>query len=86
MQEGFQGHPLGIVLISSKEKCGVCGAHLLVREDRPSFPVIYSNDMGTLSGTCFHKYCSKHWKGCSFSQHYGYHQKGNDSENMMTIA
>ena len=29
-QEGFEGHPLGIVLISSKQCCGMCGGHLLV--------------------------------------------------------
>ena len=46
-QDGFEGHPLGIVLISSKQCCGMCGGHLLVREDRPSFPTIYSEEMGT---------------------------------------
>lgn len=80
LHEGFQGHSLGIVLISSKEKCGACGECLLVREDRPSFPVIYCNEMGTINGTHFRKYCSKHWKGCSFTQHYGFHQNGNDPE------
>lgn len=77
---GFGGHPLGIVLISDKEACGICGEHLLVREDRPSYPVIYSGEMGTINGTHFRKYCSKHWNGCSFTQHYGYHQNGNESE------
>ena len=67
--EGFQGHPLGFVLISAREDCGICGGHLLVREDRPSFPIIYSNELGTVSGTHFRKYCSNNWKGCSFSQH-----------------
>ena len=79
-QDGFQGHPLGIVLIPAKEFCGVCGEHMLVRDDRPSFPVIYTNMMGTVNGTHFRKYCSKHWKGCSFTQHYGFHQNGGDSE------
>jgi hypothetical protein len=78
--EGFQGHPLGYVLISAREYCGVCREHLLVREDRPSFPIIYSNELGTFSGTHFRKYCSNNWKGCSFSQHYGFHQNGSDSD------
>ena len=79
-QEGFDGHQLGVVLISPKQSCGLCGERLLVREDRPSYPVLYSDEIGTVTGTHFRKYCSKHWKGCSFTQHYGFHQTGNDSE------
>ena len=56
--EGFNGHPLGPVLISPKERCAVCKEHLLVREDRPSYPIIYSDEMGTVNGTHFRKYCS----------------------------
>lgn len=78
-QEGFGGHPLGIVLISLKKCCGMCGGHLLVREDRASFPTIYSEEMGTVSGTHFPKFCSNHWKGCSFTQHYGYHYSSTES-------
>lgn len=86
-QDGFEGHPLGIVLISSKQCCGICGGHLLVREDRPSFPTIYSEEMGTVSGTHFRKFCSNHWKGCSFTQHYGYIIKAlNQPSYMMMIA
>ena len=77
--EGFNGHPLGLVLISSKKICDICGKHLLLREDRPSFPIVYTDD-GTISGTHFRKYCSNHWQGCSFTQHYGFHQRGNTSE------
>lgn len=79
-QNGFKDHPLGLILISNKDSCGVCGARLLLREDRPSFPVVYSEELGTVCGTHFRKYCSKHWKGCSFTQHYGFHQIGNDRE------
>lgn len=78
-QDGFDGHPLGIVLLSSKESCEMCGGHLLVREDRPSFPTVYSEELGTVSGTHFRKHCSNHWKGCSFTQHYGYHQNCSES-------
>lgn len=39
--EGFQGHSLGIVLLSANSTCWLCGGSLLVRADRPSFPMIY---------------------------------------------
>ena len=79
-EEGFQGKSLGIVLISDNNKCKLCGGDLLVRADRPSFPIVYSDDVGTASGTHFRKYCQNNWKGCSFTQFYGFHTKGNDSE------
>ena len=41
-----EGKSLGIVLISSNNKCKLCGGDLLVRADRPNFSVIYSNDVG----------------------------------------
>lgn len=78
--DGFQGKPLGIVLISANNNCRLCGGNLLVRADRPSFPVVYSNDLGTVCGTHFRKYCQNNWKGCTFTQHYGFHTKGNESE------
>ena len=78
--EGFQGHQLGIVLISANNVCKVCGGKLLVRADRPSFPIIYSNDLGTVEGTHFRKYCQNNWKGFSFTQHYGFHSNGSDVE------
>lgn len=80
--EGFQGKSLGVVLISSNNKCRYCGGNLLVRADRPSFPVVYSDDFGTVSGTHFRKYCQNNWKGCQFSQHYGFHTNGNESESV----
>ena len=45
---------------------------LLVRADRPSFPVAYTEDMGTIPGTHFRKYCENQSKGCHFTQHYGF--------------
>ena len=76
---GFQGHPIGIVLISPNTKCRICGGNLLVRQDRPSFPVLYSDDTGTVSGTHFRKYCSNSSKDCSFVQHYGCYTIGDPS-------
>ena len=31
--DGYQGHPIGIVLISTKGSCETCGGRLLVRAD-----------------------------------------------------
>jgi len=76
---GFQGHPIGIVLISSNKSCKLCGGNLLIRHDRPSFPVVYSEDLGSIAGTHFRKYCSNSTKGCSFVQHYGCYTIGNVS-------
>ena len=78
--EGFQGRSLGIILLSTNGKCKLCEGDLLVRSDRPSFPVVYTNDYGTVHGTHFRKYCQNNWKGCSFAQHYGYHTIGNETE------
>jgi len=76
---GYNGNPLGIILISKNKICQACGGKLLVRGDRPSFPVIYSEDLGTTSGTHFRKYCENQSKGCHFVQHYGFYiQKDND--------
>lgn len=78
--EGFQKQPLGVVLVSDRDKCGVCNGNLLIRADRPSFVVIYSEQLGTINGTHFRKYCQNNCKGCSYNQHYGFHTCGSDSE------
>ena len=70
---GFEGHPLGIILISLNEICKMCSGKLRVKADRPSFPTVYSDELGTVSATHFRKYCSNHALGCSFTQHYGFH-------------
>ena len=77
--KAFQKHQLGIVLISSNSTCINCGGNLLVRSDRPSFPYLYSDDLGTITCTHFRKYCQNASKGCSFTQHYGFHMDGDDS-------
>jgi len=75
---GYNGKPLGIVLISKNKKCLKCGGKLLVRGDRPSFPVVYNDDLGTVSGTHFRKYCENQSKGCHFVQHYGFYTNENN--------
>ena len=71
--EGYHGNPLRILLISSKETCRNCAGKLLVRGDRPSFPTVYNEDIGTILGIHFRKYCENQSKGCHFVQHYGFY-------------
>jgi len=73
VQEGIQGHPLGIVLIPMNCICKLCGGNLLVRADRPTYMTLYTDDIGTVPATLFRKYCSNSPKGCTFTQHYGFH-------------
>ena len=77
--EGFQGHSLGVILISDNTVCKLCGGRLLMRKDRPSFPVIYTDNLGSVNGTHFRKYCQNNVKGCSFTQHYGCYTTGSKS-------
>jgi len=80
---GFDGHLLGIVLISANDTCNMCAGELRVRADRPSFLTIYSDELGTTgSATYFQTHCFNHAKGCSFTQHYGFHMTGNESDIM----
>ena len=72
-------HPIGIVLISSNDKCRLCGHSLQVRNDRASHITIYTEEYGTVVGTHYHKYCQKFRKGCNFRQYYGYSSEGNQS-------
>ena len=72
--EGFDGHPLGIVLVSANTTCNLCKGALQLCSDQPSYPVIY------VSRTHFRKYCQNNWKVCHFTQHYGFHMTGNDFE------
>lgn len=70
--------PLGIVLISDKENCSICGSMLKIRTDRASVVTIYDDSLGTVPATHFTKYCRK--TGCSFQQHYNFSTQGDSSE------
>lgn len=50
--KGLKGHPL-VVLVSPNSCCKPCQGDLIVRSDRPSFLVLYTDDMGTIPGTHF---------------------------------
>lgn len=52
--------PLGVVLISKATTCRLCGGKLLLRADRPSKVTLYTEHLGTVPATHYHKYCQKH--------------------------
>ena len=70
------GKPIGIVLISNATTCKFCGGKLLLKKDRPSRVTIYTQTLGTVVGSHFHKYCQNFRRGCNFRQFYGYHSSG----------
>ena len=71
--------PLGVVLVSTKNVCLQCKSKLLLRRDRPASVVIYDDNMGTIPGSHFHKYCSN--RRCGFTQYYGYYTEGLGEDN-----
>ena len=73
---GHKGIALGVVLVSLKNKCRLCGSGLLVKADRPSRITVYSDSFGTVEGTHYRKVCKRFRVGCQFVQHYGHHPKG----------
>ena len=60
--------PLGLILVSSNQSCPLCGKHLLLRKDRPASLVVYDDQLGSVPGSHYHKYCS-----CGLTQYYGYY-------------
>ena len=74
MPHGPSKQPLGIPLIPQQTGCHSCGGKLLLRGDHPSRMILYSDSMGTVSATHYHKYYSNYRKGCKLTQFYGYHQ------------
>ena len=73
--------PLGLILISSKSDCFLCGSKLMLRKDRPSPVVIYDDNMGTIPGSHFHKYCTN--QACGLTQYYGYYTTGGISSQVI---
>ena len=56
-RRGTSEEPLGIVLISEKQACRKCGGKLLLRHDRPSRVILYTESLGTAPATHYHKFC-----------------------------
>lgn len=50
-------HPLGVVLVSTKDKCRLCGSKLQLRADRPSTVTLYTEQLATVPATHYHKLC-----------------------------
>ena len=67
---------IGIVLISNRKCCVVCGSKLLLRADRPSKITLYTDRYGTFPAIHYPKYCTNKRHGCNIVQHYGYHTEG----------
>ena len=76
---GRKGQQLGIVLVSSKQKCLLCGSGMLIKADRPSKVTIYGDEFGTVDGTYYRKVCKRFRAGCPFVQHYGHYSKGGEA-------
>lgn len=73
--------PLGLILISCKNDCLLCGSKLVLRKDRPSPVVIYDDNIGTMPGSHFHKYCTN--QACGLTQYYGYYTTGGLSSQVI---
>ena len=74
MEYGPTKQPLGVPLIPSQTECCSCGGKLLLRGDRPSRLSLYTESLGTVPATHYHKYCHNYRKGCNVVQFYGYHR------------
>jgi len=75
-EQGRDGKPLGVVLVSPISKCQVCGGELAVKADRPSHLTLYSDTLGTVTAIHYRKLCKNTRKGaCNTVQHYGYYSK-----------
>jgi len=59
--------------------CCNVGGKLLIRNDRPSHIMVYTESYGTVVGTHYHKFCQHFQKGCGFRQYYGYSSEGSQS-------
>ena len=74
---GPRKKPLGVVLMLVEEKCVLCAANLKLRRDQPA-PVVYDDNMGSVRGSHFHKYCNN--RSCGCTQYCGYYTiEGNQS-------
>ena len=76
MEYSVTKQPLGVLLVPLETKCSLCGGKLLLRADRPSLMTLYTDSMGTIPATHFHKFCHNYRKGCHYVQFYGYSKSG----------
>ena len=83
MEYSVTKQPLGIPLVPSQTNCLLCGGKLLLRGDKPSRMTLYTESIGSVPATHFHKFCHNSRKGCHFVQFYGYFKS--DSGTMHCI-
>ena len=69
---------LGVVLVSPRDTCLVCGGKLYIRAQRSSSVVIYDDRFGTMAATHYVKYCRR--QSCSLQQYYGFYTQGSVGE------
>lgn len=75
-EQGRDGKPIGIALISSHTQCQSCGGDLMVKADRPSHLTLYSDSFGTVTAVHYRKICKNTRRGlCNTVQYYGYCSK-----------
>ena len=73
------GKPTGLILMPEPSTCKECGSPLLLRSDRPSHLVLYTESLGTVPALHYHKFCQKWRHGCKLVQYYGYTTNGENS-------
>lgn len=71
-----KGKPVGIILMPQQSICKECGASLLLRSDRSSQLILYTEKFGMVPAVHYHKYCKSWRAGCKLVQHYGYTTNG----------
>ena len=76
LEHGPNKLPLGVPLVSNQTQCHLCGGKLLLRNNRPRRMTLYTESLGTVPATHYHKYCHNHRKGCKLIQFYGYYRSG----------
>lgn len=75
-EQGRDGKPIGIALISSHTQCQSCGGDLTVKADRPSHLTLYSDSFGTVTAVQYRKICKNTRRGlCNTVQYYRYCSK-----------
>lgn len=60
LEHGPNKLPLGVPLVSNQTKCHLCFGKLLLQNDRPSRMTHYTESLGTVPATHYHKYCHNH--------------------------
>ena len=75
-ERGRDGKPIGIARISSHKWCQSCGGDLMVKADRPSYLILYTDSIGTVTAVHYRKICKNTRRGlCNTVQYFGYYSE-----------